>query len=63
MPIKLFKQEYRGARVASFTTPNTGDPDLTDWAHAYYGSNYARLVQVKHRYDPDRLFRFPQAVK
>ncbi len=38
------------------------DPDLTTWRQAYYGANYIRLTQVKHTYDPTRLFTFPQAI-
>jgi FAD/FMN-containing dehydrogenase len=41
---------------------NYVDPSLTGWQQAYYGANYQRLTQVKASYDPDRLFRFPQAI-
>lgn len=27
-----------------------------DWQHSYWGSNYARLAEVKNRYDPRGLF-------
>jgi FAD/FMN-containing dehydrogenase len=42
--------------------PNFPDPDLQDWAHAYYGKNYDRLLRIKAKYDPDGFFRFHQSL-
>jgi FAD/FMN-containing dehydrogenase len=36
--------------------PNFPDADLTRWAKAYWGTNHARLRQIKRRYDPGNLF-------
>jgi FAD/FMN-containing dehydrogenase len=41
---------------------NFPDPELQDWAGAYYGPNYQRLVRVKARYDPAGFFRIPQSL-
>ena len=41
---------------------NYVDPALPNWQQAYYGANLARLQAVKQKYDPTRLFTFPQAV-
>jgi FAD/FMN-containing dehydrogenase len=42
--------------------PNFPDPDLEDWAHAYYAENFDRLLRVKANYDPDGFFRFHQSL-
>ncbi|MEU8674366.1 FAD-binding oxidoreductase [Streptomyces sp. NPDC048560] len=40
---------------------NYVDPDLADWRKAYYGPSADRLARLKERYDPARLFTFPQS--
>ena len=42
--------------------PNFPDADLEDWAHAYYGTNYDRLVRAKAKYEPDGFFSSRQSI-
>jgi FAD/FMN-containing dehydrogenase len=42
--------------------PNFPDPDLEDWARAYYGGNLDRLMRIKARLDPGNVFRFHQSL-
>ena len=42
--------------------PNFPDPDLKDWASAYFGTNLERLLSIKARYDPGNLLRFRQSL-
>jgi FAD/FMN-containing dehydrogenase len=41
---------------------NYTDPELGEWQHAYYGSNYEQLLRVKAKYDPNWIFRLPQGI-
>ncbi len=38
------------------------DPQLPNWARAYYAGNLPRLRQIKKQVDPDFRFRFRQAI-
>jgi hypothetical protein len=42
--------------------PNFPDLSLEDPAHAYHAGNYPRLAALKERFDPHRVFDFPQAL-
>ncbi|EKX64371.1 FAD-binding oxidoreductase [Streptomyces ipomoeae] len=48
------------ARDASYV--NFADPDLPEAQAAYFGPNLDRLREIKHRYDPERVFTFNQAI-
>ncbi|MFI5694427.1 FAD-binding oxidoreductase [Kribbella sp. NPDC051586] len=48
--------------ASGHTYPNFPDPDLADWQSSYHGGNFARLVAIKHKYDPELVFTFPQAL-
>jgi FAD/FMN-containing dehydrogenase len=50
------------AHASGRVYPDFPDPDLDDWTAAYHGGNAERLRAVKRRFDPERLFRFPQAI-
>jgi len=41
---------------------NFVDQELQNWADAYYGTNYERLIRVKAQYDPEGFFRFQQSI-
>ncbi|OXM69896.1 FAD-binding oxidoreductase [Amycolatopsis vastitatis] len=38
------------------------DPEMPDWAEAYYGVNLPRLRAVARKYDPRGTFAFPQGL-
>lgn len=51
-----------GALVGDSGYVNYIDPQMPQWAQAYYGGNLARLKEVATKYDPDRVFAFAQSV-
>jgi FAD/FMN-containing dehydrogenase len=48
--------------VSGYAYSNMCDLDLEDWQHAYYASNFERLVDIKGQHDPDNVFRFAQSI-
>jgi FAD/FMN-containing dehydrogenase len=41
---------------------NYCDLNLTDWEDRYYKGNYARLREIKARFDPHNVFHYPQSI-
>ena len=50
------------AYTSEYAYQNFIDRSQADPAHAYYGDNLDRLIDIKHRLDPDDFFRFAQSV-
>ncbi|WP_432097258.1 FAD-binding oxidoreductase [Streptomyces sp. bgisy100] len=51
------RRHSSGAAYQNYT-----DARLGDWRRAYYGTAADRLTRLKKKYDPERLFDFPQAL-
>lgn len=50
------------AQYGSGAYQNFLDPREKDWAQAYYGDNFGRLVEVKRTYDPRNVFHNEQSI-
>lgn len=60
--LRGFTASQRSDSGMSGAYVNFCNRDTPDWAHAYYGPNLPRLVEIKRRWDPDRAFAFAQAI-
>ena len=52
----------RAATPGAGTYSNESDYFEPDWQQAYWGTNYARLLAIKRKVDPDNLFRVHHGV-
>jgi FAD/FMN-containing dehydrogenase len=41
---------------------NYPDLNFVDWQHGYYGKNYAKLQEIKSKFDPEDWFHYEQSV-
>lgn len=48
-------RDFAGPGSASYV--NEASPFTDDWKEAWWGPNYARLVEIKKKYDPDMLLQ------
>ncbi len=48
--------------VSGFSYVNYCDTDISNWAHAYWGQNLERLIDVKTKWDPENFFKHAQSI-
>jgi hypothetical protein len=63
--LKKFQDVQNIFSKNNITTQYRNYPDINfiHWEEKYYAKSYARLQQVKNKYDPDNLIRHPQSIK
>jgi hypothetical protein len=55
-------QRIRDATPGAGAYVNETDYFEPDWQHSFWGDNYARLLEIKHRHDPTNLLRVHHGV-
>jgi len=64
MRIHLFlHMEIRTQFMEDACYRNYGDVTLSDWQYKYYANNYAKLQQIKQKYDPKDYFKYSQSIE
>jgi hypothetical protein len=51
-----FGASLRSLNPSGGTYANEADPESPNWQHAFWGSNYPRLLQIKRQVDPQGVF-------
>lgn len=55
-------QEMFAANGITAQYRNYPDTNFKNWEQSYYGAGYARLQQIKKKYDPANSFRYEQSI-
>ncbi len=58
----VYMNQIRQATPEGGSYINEGDIEEPEWQEAFFGNNYARLVEVKTSWDPWNLFYTPVGV-
>lgn len=63
-PVAVWLAQFRQAMrpFVKGAYVNVPDAAFSDWGELYYGTNFPRLREVKSKYDPTEVFRFPQSI-
>lgn len=56
--MKKFLNQVGRGNYRGFT-----DFDLKDWQYQYYGDSYEKLREIKSKYDPENIFKFPHSIE
>lgn len=59
---RVYMDLLRDASPGAGAYMNEGDPGEPEWQQAFYGTNYATLLEVKRARDPWNLFWAPTTV-
>ena len=58
----ISEKKFQSDFTSYFSYQNYIDRDLDDWETRYYGENFKKFVEIKAKYDPNNLFKFPQSI-